>query len=54
MAIALRWSSSPDWRWSAMLGYRALFVDFRKGAGNTLYEFDMLIHGPIIGLTARF
>lgn len=40
--------------WSAMVGYRALYVDFEKGAGNTLYEYDMLTHGPIMGVTARF
>ena len=40
--------------WSAMLGYRALYVDFEKGAGSTLYEYDMLTHGPVIGVTARF
>jgi hypothetical protein len=37
-----------------MLGYSALYVDFEKGAGNTLYEYDMPTHGPIIGVTARF
>lgn len=40
--------------WSAMVGYRALYVDFEKGAGNTLYEYDMLTHGPMMGVTARF
>ncbi len=40
--------------WSAMVGYRALYVDFEKGAGNTLYQYDMLTHGPIMGVTARF
>lgn len=40
--------------WSAMVGYRALYVDFKKGAGSTLYEYDMLTHGPIMGVTARF
>lgn len=40
--------------WGGMLGYRALYVDFEKGAGNTLYRYDMLTHGPIIGVTARF
>lgn len=40
--------------WSAVLGYRALYVDFEKGAGNTLYEYDMLTHGPILGVSARF
>jgi hypothetical protein len=40
--------------WSGMLGYRALYVDFEKGAGGTHYEYDMLTHGPIVGVTARF
>jgi hypothetical protein len=40
--------------WSAMLGYRALYVDYAKGSGNTLYEYNMLTHGPIMGITARF
>jgi hypothetical protein len=40
--------------WSGMLGYRALYVDYSKSAGDTLYVFDMLQHGPVAGLTARF
>jgi hypothetical protein len=40
--------------WSGMLGYRALHVDFSKGAGRSHYEYDMLTHGPVLGLTARF
>lgn len=40
--------------WSAMLGYRALYVDYAKGEGRSLYEYDMLTHGPIMGVTARF
>jgi len=40
--------------WSGMLGYKALFVDYSKGSGLTQYEYDMTMHGPIIGVTARF
>jgi hypothetical protein len=40
--------------WSAMVGYKALSVDYSQGSGLTLYEFDMTMHGPIFGLTARF
>lgn len=52
----LNWEFARTQRasWNAMLGYRALYVDFEKGAGNTLYEYDMLTHGPVIGVTARF
>jgi len=40
--------------WSGMIGYRALYVDYSKGSGDTLYQFDMLQHGPIAGISARF
>jgi hypothetical protein len=40
--------------WSGMLGYKALFVDYSKGSGLTHYEYDMTMHGPILGITARF
>jgi hypothetical protein len=40
--------------WSGMLGYRALYADYSKGSGATLYQFDMLQHGPIVGMSARF
>jgi hypothetical protein len=40
--------------WSAMLGYKALSVDYSQGSGLTHYEFDITMHGPIFGVTARF
>ena len=40
--------------WSAMLGYKALNADYSKGSGLTLYNYDLTIHGPIFGITARF
>lgn len=40
--------------WSGMLGYRALHVDYSQGSGLNHYEYDMTMHGPIVGLTARF
>jgi hypothetical protein len=40
--------------WSGLIGYRALYVDFSKGSGTTRYGYDMLQHGPIFGVTARF
>jgi hypothetical protein len=40
--------------WSGMLGYKALSVDYSQGSGLSLYKFDMTMHGPIFGLTARF
>ena len=40
--------------YSAVLGYKALYVDYVQGSGRTRYEFDMLQHGPVLGLSIRF
>lgn len=40
--------------WSGIVGYRALYADYAKGSGQTRYEFDLLQHGPVVGLSARF
>jgi hypothetical protein len=37
-----------------MLGYRALSVDYTKGDGLSRYEYDVLMHGPIVGLSMKF
>jgi hypothetical protein len=39
---------------SGVVGYRALYVDYAQGAGCQRYEFDMLQHGPILGVSMRF
>jgi hypothetical protein len=39
---------------SGVLGYKALYVDYAQGEGRRRYEFDMLQHGPVIGLSIRF
>lgn len=53
---AYRWTfaKTANVTWSGLLGYRALYVDYSKGAGSTLYEYDMLQHGPMVGVSARF
>jgi hypothetical protein len=38
----------------AYLGYKALSVDYSTGSGTTKYEYDVIQHGPVVGLTARF
>jgi hypothetical protein len=40
--------------WKAVVGYRALSVDYSQGSGRTLYEYDMVQHGPILGVSAAF
>jgi len=39
---------------AGVLGYRALSVDYAQGEGTRRYEFDMIQHGPILGISARF
>lgn len=39
---------------SGVIGYRALYADYTQGEGRDRYEFDMLTHGPVIGISARF
>jgi hypothetical protein len=38
---------------SGVLGYKALYVDYAEGEGRR-YEFDMLQHGPVLGVSMRF
>ena len=40
--------------WSGMIGYKALHVDYAKGSGLDRFEYNMTMHGPILGITARF
>lgn len=40
--------------YSGVLGYKALYADYSQGSGSTRFEYDMLQHGPVIGLTIRF
>jgi hypothetical protein len=36
------------------LGYRALSVDYEDGSGTSRYVFDVVQHGPVVGVTGRF
>ena len=40
--------------YSGLLGYRALDVDYKQGSGRNKYEYDVLQHGPVTGLTIGF
>lgn len=39
---------------SGVIGYRALYADNTQGEGRQRYEFDMLQHRPVLGISARF
>lgn len=36
------------------IGYRALSVDYEQGSGLRRYEYDVIQHGPVMGMTTRF
>lgn len=39
---------------SGVIGYRALSVDYAQGEGRRRYAFDMIQHGPILGVSLRW
>jgi hypothetical protein len=39
---------------SFLAGYRALSQDFDDSSGANRFEWDVTVHGPIMGLTMRF
>jgi hypothetical protein len=53
-AYSFRIGSWHGATYAGLLGYRALSVDFEKGSGATRYDFDVVQHGPVVGLTLSF
>jgi hypothetical protein len=41
-------------KYTGLLGYRALDVDYSEGSGPSHYSYNVLQHGPIMGLTISF
>ncbi len=40
--------------YSGVIGYRALSVDYQQGSGVRRYEYDVVQHGPVLGLALKF
>ena len=40
--------------YAGILGYRLLSVDYQTGSGVNRYEYDVLQHGPLLGLSVAF
>jgi hypothetical protein len=40
--------------YSGLLGYRLLDVDYSGSANGATYEYNVLQHGPLMGLSMRF
>jgi hypothetical protein len=60
----LTWQAMATYNWhlcdfagmpiDGYFGYRALSVDYEQGSGLKQYEFDVIQHGPVVGMTSRF
>lgn len=56
----LAWQALAWFNWNltddffAALGYRVLDTDYEDGSGNSLFKYDVTIHGPGLGFGWRF
>ncbi len=56
----LTWQAFPFLGWqisdacSVQAGYRLVYTDYDTGSGANRFKYDMLTHGPQVGLTIRF
>jgi hypothetical protein len=39
---------------NVLVGYRALHQDYQDGSGRDEFKWDVIIHGPVIGLAINF
>jgi len=53
-AYGIEFGNALGVNWAGVLGYRALYVDYTRGAGSSLFEMNMLQHGPLFGVRGRF
>jgi len=59
-ASEFTWQAFPSFNWhfskwgSAQLGYRWLGTDYETGSGFRKFRYDVIVHGPQLGLTVRF
>lgn len=43
------------WKYVSLVGgYRALSLDYETGGGNYVFKYDVLLHGPVLGLNIRW
>jgi len=53
-AYRIEIASKNGYTYSGIIGYRALQADYVQGEARTRYEWDVVQHGPIIGLSVGF
>jgi len=56
----LTWQAFPYFSWqftrwgSLQVGYRLLYTDYENGSGLNRFKYDILTHGPQLGVTFHF
>jgi hypothetical protein len=53
-AIGYRFSLFGEDNARLLGGYRALSQDYETGSGDDKFEWDVTLHGPIVGLAIAF
>jgi hypothetical protein len=53
-AYSFRIGTYDGTTYSGVVGYRALGVDFERGSGLNRYEYDIVQHGPLLGVAVNF
>jgi hypothetical protein len=48
------WQLDGGQKLTALLGFRALAVNYSRGSGNTYLNINEVLYGPIVGLSYRF
>jgi hypothetical protein len=54
LAYAYEFGNALGISWAGVLGYRALYVDYTQGSGNSFFEMNLVQHGPLLGVRGRF
>ena len=49
-----RFNFSKKVKGNVQAGYRALYQDYSTGSGINRFEFDVTMHGPVLGLAIEF
>jgi len=53
-AYSFQFAKTGDTTWSGMIGYKAQYADYSQGSGITYYRYDIIEHGPIVGVSLKF
>jgi hypothetical protein len=54
LAYGVEFGNAIGVNWAGVIGYRALYVDYTQGSGASLFEMNVLQHGPLLGVRGRF